>query len=353
MLTTTTSAGRSRACSSAARDDLAGKRARVVPADGAHRRAHDAPLPAGVLGYEVTTCPEPGPDRRVRREVGPQIMFGVPRVWEKIHAGVTRESRRRPGEGRRSSTRRSRPRCRSSRRGLGRRPPTRTRRPGQFLDEVAFAAVARAARPRRADAAPSRGAAPIPAELLRWFRAHRRAAVGDLRHVGEHRPDDVGRRGGSSPARSGAAMPGMRGALADDGEVDLPRRQRVRRLPQRPGEDGRGARRRRLAAHRRHRRARRRRLPPHRRPQEGARSSPPAARTSAPPTSKPRSRRSRSSARRAPSATTGRSCRRWSCSTPRSAPAWADAATASSYTRSPSWPSDPKSSPRSSAASPR
>ena len=59
-------------------------------------------------------------------------------------------------------------------------------------------------------------------------------------------------------------------ALADDGEVHRPRRQRVPRLPRRPRAHRRGARRRRLAPHRRHRRARRRRLPAHRRPQEGA-----------------------------------------------------------------------------------
>ena len=39
-------------------------------------------------GYEVTTCPDPGQIAAYAREVHPQIMFGVPRVWEKIHAGV-------------------------------------------------------------------------------------------------------------------------------------------------------------------------------------------------------------------------------------------------------------------------
>src|SRR3546814_16731953 len=43
----------------------------------------------GVLGgLEVTTCPEPGRVAEYAREVHPEIMFGVPRVWEKIHAGV-------------------------------------------------------------------------------------------------------------------------------------------------------------------------------------------------------------------------------------------------------------------------
>src|SRR5215213_6471439 len=39
-------------------------------------------------GYEVTTCPNPGEIAAYAREVSPQIMFGVPRVWEKIYATV-------------------------------------------------------------------------------------------------------------------------------------------------------------------------------------------------------------------------------------------------------------------------
>ncbi len=39
-------------------------------------------------GYEVTTCPEPGAVAQYLPEVRPQVFFAVPRVWEKIHAGV-------------------------------------------------------------------------------------------------------------------------------------------------------------------------------------------------------------------------------------------------------------------------
>jgi long-chain acyl-CoA synthetase len=38
--------------------------------------------------YEVTTCPEPGKVAQYLPDVRPQIFFAVPRVWEKIHAGV-------------------------------------------------------------------------------------------------------------------------------------------------------------------------------------------------------------------------------------------------------------------------
>jgi long-chain acyl-CoA synthetase len=38
--------------------------------------------------YQVTTCPEPGLIGDYLREVRPQIFFGVPRIWEKLHAGI-------------------------------------------------------------------------------------------------------------------------------------------------------------------------------------------------------------------------------------------------------------------------
>ncbi|MBM3670631.1 MAG: long-chain fatty acid--CoA ligase [Actinobacteria bacterium] len=43
----------------------------------------------GIVGvFEVTTCPEPSQVASFLPHVRPQIMFAVPRVWEKIHAGV-------------------------------------------------------------------------------------------------------------------------------------------------------------------------------------------------------------------------------------------------------------------------
>ncbi len=40
-------------------------------------------------GTEVTTCPEPTELASYLREVRPEHVFGVPRVWEKLHAGIT------------------------------------------------------------------------------------------------------------------------------------------------------------------------------------------------------------------------------------------------------------------------
>ncbi|MBM3675255.1 MAG: long-chain fatty acid--CoA ligase [Actinobacteria bacterium] len=40
------------------------------------------------LGYEVSTCPDPGLIAQYLPQVRPEVFFAVPRVWEKIHAGV-------------------------------------------------------------------------------------------------------------------------------------------------------------------------------------------------------------------------------------------------------------------------
>jgi long-chain acyl-CoA synthetase len=40
------------------------------------------------VGYEVTTCPEASLVSKYLPEVRPEIFFAVPRVWEKMHAGV-------------------------------------------------------------------------------------------------------------------------------------------------------------------------------------------------------------------------------------------------------------------------
>ena len=66
----------------------AGQRARLVPADGPHRRADDLPLPGHGRGFTVTSCPDPTQIAAYAREVHPEIMFGVPRVWEKVYLGV-------------------------------------------------------------------------------------------------------------------------------------------------------------------------------------------------------------------------------------------------------------------------
>jgi len=53
----------------------------------------------GIVGvFEVTTCPEASQLGSYLAEVRPQIMFGVPRIWEKLHAGVLALARANPDQ---------------------------------------------------------------------------------------------------------------------------------------------------------------------------------------------------------------------------------------------------------------
>jgi long-chain acyl-CoA synthetase len=41
-----------------------------------------------LFGYEVTSCPEPGGVAAYLPQVRPEIIFAVPRIWEKVYAGI-------------------------------------------------------------------------------------------------------------------------------------------------------------------------------------------------------------------------------------------------------------------------
>ena len=82
------------------REDLAGKRvvSYLPMAHIAERMvSHYMLLGAGI---EVTTCPETSMLTTYLGEVHPNIVFGVPRVWEKVLRRRHRAAGRRPGEGR-------------------------------------------------------------------------------------------------------------------------------------------------------------------------------------------------------------------------------------------------------------
>ena len=160
-------------------------------------------------------------------------MFGVPRVWEKIYAGVTAALGRRPREG---------PEVRRGRRGgacpiaealdVGRRHRRgeghlRVPRRGRLRRR------ARAARPRQVEVAIT-GAAPIPPELLRWFRAIG-VPLSEIYGMSENTgPDDAGTPYRVKPGTVGPAVPGLRGRAGRGRRDHLPRRQRLPGLPQRP-----------------------------------------------------------------------------------------------------------------------
>ncbi|MEO6317288.1 MAG: AMP-dependent synthetase/ligase [Acidimicrobiales bacterium] len=167
-------------------------------------------------GYEVTTCPDPGQMAGYARDVHPQIMFGVPRVWEKLYAGVQAALGADPAK-----------KAKFDEAVAAAIPIVERRTMGEasaeddatyaFLDEAAFAGVRGLVGLDQLEYAIS-GAAPIPAELISWYRA-----------IGVPLSEIYGMSESTGPmtweplrvkaGTVGVAFPGTDCFLADDGEV--------------------------------------------------------------------------------------------------------------------------------------
>jgi long-chain acyl-CoA synthetase len=167
-------------------------------------------------GYEVTTCPDPGQIATYAREVHPQIMFGVPRVWEKIHAGVQAALSADPDKKRQfdEAVAAAVPIVERRTWGTASEEDLAT---WAFLDEVAFSGVRSLIGLDALEFALT-GAAPIPAELIEWYRA-----------IGVPLSEIYGMSESSGPmtwepykvkaGTVGVAFPGVDVFLAEDGEV--------------------------------------------------------------------------------------------------------------------------------------
>jgi long-chain acyl-CoA synthetase len=171
---------------------------------------------AALGGYEVTTCPDPGQIATYAREVHPQILFGVPRVWEKIHAGVT------------AALAADADKQRSFEEAVEAAAPIVERRTAgtateedeatwAFLDDVAFRPVRELIGLDQLEFALT-GAAPIPPDLITWYRA-----------IGVPLSEIYGMSESTGPitwepytvkvGTVGVAFPGVDVFLAGDGEV--------------------------------------------------------------------------------------------------------------------------------------
>ena len=222
---------------------------------------------AGLGGFEVTTCPEPSQIATYAREVHPQTMFGVPRVWEKIHAGVQAALSADPEAKRRFDEAVAAAEPIVERRTAG----TATAEDDEtwaFLDDVAFKNVRALIGLDDVQFAVT-GAAPIPPELIRWYRSigvPMSEVYGLSETTGPMTWDPYAVRVGTV----GRAFPGVEVFLGDDGEVlcrggnvfagylDDPDKTADALEPDGTFHSGD------IGVHRR------RRLPPHRRSQEGA-----------------------------------------------------------------------------------
>ncbi len=75
-------------CASAPSDDFLGKRL-ISYLPMAHIAERMTSHYQGMLrGFAVTSCPDPTQIAAYAHEVHPELMFGVPRVWEKVYLGV-------------------------------------------------------------------------------------------------------------------------------------------------------------------------------------------------------------------------------------------------------------------------
>jgi long-chain acyl-CoA synthetase len=167
-------------------------------------------------GYEVTDCPDPGHIAAYAREVHPQIMFGVPRVWEKIYAGVQAALGADPDKKKSFDDAVATAIPIAERRTLG-EATAEDDATYAFLDEVAFAPV-RALVGLDALEYAITGAAPIPAELISWYRAIG-VPLSEIYGMSESTGPMTWEPSRVKAGTVGVAFPGTEVFLADDGEV--------------------------------------------------------------------------------------------------------------------------------------
>jgi long-chain acyl-CoA synthetase len=146
-----------------------------------------------LLGYEVTTCPEASEVASYLPQVRPEILFAVPRIWEKMYAGIQAVVAADPQK------------KEAFERALERGDDAVLRPVRELLglDQVISAIT---------------GAAPIPVEILQYFRAlgvPLAEIYGLSECSGPMTFDAVDVRVGTV----GRALPGCEVKLAEDGEV--------------------------------------------------------------------------------------------------------------------------------------
>ncbi len=234
----------------------------------AERNAHHY-LPI-VFGLQITCCDDPREVLSYLPEVRPSWFFAVPRIWEKLKAGLETMIAGQPDERREELQAALDAGVRKVRLEQAGEPV-----PAELAEQVAKAdaeifAGLRAMLGLDQVEAINVGAAPTPVEVLEFFHAiglplAELWGMSETCGAGSVNPPakiKLGTVGPPAPGDRDQARHRRRGA----GQV----RRGDARLPQPAGEDRGGVHRGRLAAHGRHRRVRRGRLPDDRRSQEGA-----------------------------------------------------------------------------------
>ena len=167
-------------------------------------------------GYEITCCPDPGLIANYAREVHPELIFGVPRVWEKVYGGVQGalgldpEKKEKVDE----AVAAAGPIREKITWGTASKEEIETY---EFLDSVAFSTIRELVGLDQVRLAVT-GAAPIPAEMLAWFRTIG-VPLAEVYGLSETTGPMTFSAEKVKPGTVGVGIPGCDVALADDGEV--------------------------------------------------------------------------------------------------------------------------------------
>ena len=169
-----------------------------------------------MLGEEVTCCPDPADIGTYLREVKPQIVFGVPRVWEKVHGKVQAALAADPERAQKlqEAVDAAIPLVEKIADGTATEQDQATY---QFLDEVAFKTL-RALIGLDEVVLPITGAAPMQRELQLWYRAIG-VPISDVYGLSECSGPMTWAPLAAKPGTIGKAMPGVEVKLAQDGEI--------------------------------------------------------------------------------------------------------------------------------------
>lgn len=172
-------------------------------------------LPA-LLGHAVTCCPDASQIGVYLREVKPHVAFGVPRVWEKLHAGVQAAVSADPERARKlnEAIDAAMPLVEKIQAGTATEQEQGTYR---FLDEVAFKNLRGLIGLDEVILAVT-GAAPMSRELQLWFRAIG-VPISDVYGMSESCGAITWTPLAAKPGTVGRAIPGMEVKLAGDGEI--------------------------------------------------------------------------------------------------------------------------------------
>ena len=167
-------------------------------------------------GLEVYCCPDPNLLMAYMKEVHPQMLFGVPRVFEKIYAGVNAALAADPEKAQQfnDGVAAAIEIKRAERNGTATQEQLDT---WAFLDAVAFSAVRGLVGLDACELAIT-GAAPLPAEILEWFNAIG-VNLAEVYGLSETSGPMTFSPTRNKPGFVGQAIPGCEVALADDGEV--------------------------------------------------------------------------------------------------------------------------------------